>query len=116
MSIGSTIVEKAVEFAYKHFGATQLCWVCIVLTAAGGTFIATRYATANEVAILRSDVAELKGDNIAKRVFDYKVRLCDTPREQRQEKRWLSEQIRLDIEKYFKATGSPFVPPSCEDL
>lgn len=116
MGVAATIAEKAVEWAYKHLGAMQICWICVVATVALGWFVTTRYATAADYTELRAQVTELKGDSIAKRIFDYKVRLCDTPPEQRQEKRWLVEQIRADAEKYQKLTGQAFAVPACTDL
>jgi hypothetical protein len=116
MSVAQTIVEKAVEWAYRHFGALQVCWICVVICLGLGWFVTSRYATASEVADLRTDLREQKGDTIAKRIFDYKVRLCDMPPDQRETKRWLAEQLRGDAEKYEKTTGHMFAMPACGDL
>lgn len=116
MGAVATIVEKAVEWAYRHFGALQVCWLCLVATLGVGWFVTSRYATAGEVAELRADLREQKGDTIAKRIFDYKVRLCDMPANQRETKRWLSEQLRRDVEKYQETTGKRFEMPGCGDL
>jgi hypothetical protein len=111
-----TIAEKAIEWAIRHFTAINVCWLCLCATLAGGWFFATRYATAGEVGSIRSELVELKSDSIAKRLFDYRVRQCDTPAELRQEKRWLAEQIRVDAEKYRRLTDVAFVIPACGDL
>jgi hypothetical protein len=116
MSGAASIVEKAVEFAYRHFTATQVCWLCLTATTAGGWFFATHYARAGDLLAVRAELVEMKGDTIAKRIFDYRVRQCDTPPEQRQAKQWLAEQIRSDVEKYAGVTGKPFALPACGDL
>lgn len=116
MSAVTSIIEKVVELAYKHFTATQVCWLCLVATTSGGWFFATHYARAGDMAEMRSELIEIKGDAIAKRIFDYRVRQCDTPPEQRQEKRWLAEQLRVDAEKYQATTGKQFFLPACSDL
>ena len=116
MSVSETIIEAVFRFAAKHFGALQVCWLCLVATFGMGWIVSTRYATAAEVAQLADELTELKGDAIAKRIFDYRVRQCDTPAEQRQEKRWLAEQLRIDIDKYTKVTGKAFFLPACSDL
>lgn len=111
-----TIVETAVEWGIRHFTANQVCWICVSLTLGGGWFFASRYASAADLVQVRSELVEIKADSIAKRVFDYRVRQCDTPPELRQEKRWLAEQIRADAEKYQKLTGTAFTIPACSDL
>jgi hypothetical protein len=110
------IIERAVEFAYKHFTAAQVCWICLVATMGVAWFVTSRYATAGEVFQLRSDLTEVAGDAIAKRIYDYRIRQCDTPAEQRQDKRWLVEQMRIDVEKYQKVTGRQFLLPQCGEL
>jgi hypothetical protein len=123
MSVVATIAEKAVEWAYKHFTALNVCWLCVAITLGGGWFITANYATADAVGVvdrridgLTEIVTELRADATAKRIFDYQVRKCEAPPEQRQEKRWLSEQIREDAEKYQKITGHQFMLPGCGDL
>lgn len=114
---------EAVAAAIKEFGPRQVCWLCIALTGAGGWFFSTNYASAADVArseaalaAMRAELAEIKGDAIAKRIYDYRVRHCDTPKELRQEKRWLLDQMRSDSDKYRKVTGDTFALPRCEDL
>lgn len=116
MSVVATIVEKAVEFAYKHFGALQICWLCLLATCGAGWFFASHYATAGEVEKLGADVVEIRAFMLGKNIYDYRVRQCDMTPVQRQEKRWLSEQIRADIEKYERVTGHAFQLPACGDL
>ena len=112
----TSVVEKAVEWAYRHLGALQVCWICIAITLALGWFMTSHYAAAGEVASLRGEITELKADSIAKRIFDYRVRQCLVPIEQRADKRYLAEQIRDDAAKYLRLTGIVFVVPACEDL
>lgn len=116
MSVTQTIVEKAVEWAYRHFTATQICWLCLAATLGLGWLVTAQYAPANEVRELRDIVTELRADTTAKRIFDYRVRQCDTPPEERQTKRWLADQIREDVNKYRKVTGDIFELPACSDL
>jgi hypothetical protein len=115
-TVALSIVEKALEWAFRHFTAINVCWLCVCATLAGGWFFATRYATAGEVNSVRTELLELKADAITKRIFDYRVRQCDTPADLRQEKRWLAEQIRVDAEKYRKLTDVDFAIPACGDL
>ena len=116
MGAGATIVEKAVEWAYRHFTALQVCWICVAICLGLGWFVTANYATAGEVSELREELREQKADGIAKRIFDYRVRQCDTPQDQRQQKQWLAEQLRKEAEKYQKVTGNRFEMPACGDL
>lgn len=116
MAIVETILEAVWKFAMKNFGALQVCWLCLASTLGIGWLMSTTYARATDLASLSAELVEIKADTIAKRIFDYRVRQCDTPPEQRQEKRWLAEQIRADVEKYSKVTGKPFAVPGCADL
>jgi hypothetical protein len=112
----SAIIEKLFGWAYRNLGPSQVCWLCLAATVSIGWLVTTRYATADELAAMRNDIREQKGDGIAKRIFDYKVRLCDMAPDQRQTKRWLSEQLRSEVEKYQAVTGRRFEMPSCSDL
>jgi hypothetical protein len=116
MAIVETIIDSLWKFAIRHFGALQVCWLCLVAVMGLGWFVTTNFALASEQERQGLELAQLKADSIAKRIFDYRVRQCDTPPEQRKDKRWLAEQIRDDAEKYSKITGRPFAVPACGDL
>jgi hypothetical protein len=116
VSVVETIVETLWGFAVKHFGALQVCWLCLAATLGGGWFFAANYARADAVGQMRAELNELKGDAIAKRIFDYRVRQCDAPASERQQKLWLAEQIRKDMAKYRQTTGEGFGMPACTDL
>ena len=116
MAALATITEKAFEWAFKHFTALNVCWLCVAITLGGGWFASSHFATAADHRQLRDIVTEIRADAIAKRIFDYKVQLCDTPPDQRQQKRWLNEQINEDVGKYRKITGEQFNMPDCADL
>ena len=107
---------EAFATAIKEFGPRQVCWLCVLLTCGGGWFFTTTFASAADVNKMRAELAELKGDAIAKRIYDYRVRHCDTPKEMRKEKQWLIDQMRIDMGKYYRATGDQFALPRCEDL
>jgi hypothetical protein len=116
MGVASVVAEKAIEFAAKALSPAQVCWACLIGTIVLGWFFTSHYARAEDVVQLREELAEQKSDAIAKRIFDYRVRQCDTPPEQRQEKRWLAEQLRNEAVKFEKVTGRRFDVPACGDL
>lgn len=113
MALQSTILDAALRWAAKHFGALQVCWLCLAATFAGGWLVTARYAPASELREVRAQVIDLRASSYQAQLIDLRVRQCAAAAGAKQ---WFAARIAELDKRYTELTGKTFPMPQCVDL
>lgn len=112
--VGLTILQRVLVFAAKHFSAFQLCWLCIAVTLSLALFFAMNYATAAEVATVRSDLSSVRVAQLEQDMIDTRKNQCEQEAGRRS---WYGRRIE-ELQRQYRVLnqGKDYPVPECGEL